>query len=125
MHRNKRLFFFLGILWTCAVTFMSLYPFKDDLPDSFFNLPFKDKIAHFCFYFGFTVLWYYYFKSIGIKKSLEVSIILAILYGILMEIMQYAMGFGRMMDVKDIIANILGSVFALIIIKGISYRCSH
>lgn len=116
MRKISVLYLFLALFWTYEVTYLSLFPIEP-VSDSWFNFPHMDKFGHFSFYFGFVFLWNLYFKKIKLKKALEYSFALAILYGILMETLQYAMPYERMFDMLDIVANITGAIFAVICIK--------
>jgi len=110
------LYLFLALFWTYEITYLSLFPIEP-VSGPWFDFPHMDKFGHFGFYFGFVFLWNLYFKSRRIKKALEYSFVLGILYGILMEMLQYAMPHERMFDILDIVANISGAIFALICIK--------
>ena len=116
MRKLSVLYLFLALFWTYEVTYLSLFPIEP-VSESWFNFPHTDKLGHFGFYFGFVFLWHLYFKTIRIKKALEYSFALAILYGILMETLQYIMPYERMFDMLDIVANITGAIFAVICIK--------
>lgn len=117
MRKISLLYLFLALFWTYEVTYLSLFPVEPVFSDSWFNFPHMDKLGHFGFYFGFVFLWNLYFKRIRLKKALEYSFVLAVLYGILMETLQYTMPYERMFDVFDIVANISGAIFASICIK--------
>lgn len=116
MRKLSVLYLFLALFWTYEVTYLSLFPIEP-VSESWFNFPYMDKLGHFGFYFGFVFLWDLYFKKIKLKKTLEYSFALAILYGIFMEVLQYIMPYERMFDVVDILANITGAIFAVICIK--------
>lgn len=116
MRKISVLYLFLALFWTYEVTYLSLFPIEP-VSDLWFSFPYIDKLGHFGFYFGFVFLWDLYFKKIKLKKNLEYSFTLAILYGILMEVLQYTMPYERMFDVVDILANITGAIFAAFCIK--------
>lgn len=118
MRKISILYLFLALFWTYEVTYLSLFPIEP-VSGPLFEFPHIDKIGHFGFYFGFVFLWNLYFKTINIKKALEYSFVLAIIYGILMEVLQHTITDRRMFDVLDIVANISGAVFAAIIIKKV------
>ncbi len=118
MRKISILYLFLALFWTYEVTYLSLFPIEP-VSGPWFDFPHMDKLGHFGFYFGFVLLWYLYFKAIKLKKSWKYSFVLAILYGILMEVLQYTMPYERMFDMLDIVANITGAVFAVICIKKV------
>ncbi|MEC4003202.1 VanZ family protein [Flavobacterium sp. SUN052] len=78
------------------------------------DVPNKDKIVHFTFYFVFVMLWSLFFKT---KNNsiiiLFIILFLAIVFGILIEICQ---GFtkDRTPDPIDALANSIGAIFGLI-----------
>ncbi len=117
MGRKSKLYLFLALIWMCEITFLSLFHLEST-SESWLDFPHKDKIGHFGFYFGFVFLWHLFFKSIQVK-ALKKIVLGAIIYGVLMEILQYIMPYGRMFDLKDILANITGAILAYFFIKSI------
>ena len=101
---------FLG--WLVLVTALSLMPAD---AESLSMFPHADKLAHSLFYLGFTFLlgW-------GVKMSKWKLILSGTLYGILMEILQEWMGWGRIFDMFDILANIIGALIGTIILISVS-----
>jgi len=83
---------------------------------------FADKLAHAFVYFILTVVWYYAFSK-GItstflkNKAIMASAIFAIVYGICVEIMQETLVTNRQGDWQDVIANVTGTIFAILLIK--------
>ncbi|MFT5846544.1 MAG: VanZ family protein [Psychroserpens sp.] len=89
------------------------------------NLPslgssFDDKIVHFIAYFIFTLVVFNYCKELKISHVMLVSAIGVILYGIIIEVLQQVMTSYRTLDIYDALANTLGVVFAIIIIRFIN-----
>ena len=86
-----------------------------ETPDNF------DKVVHFTAYFGLAFLWMLWsiFNStlhqdrFRLKKSLFIAV-LAIIYGIFMELLQGVLTTYRELDGWDVLANSIGVVFALI-----------
>lgn len=68
------------------------------------------------FYLVLTLVWnfYFYFKSDSILKiALQLKIGLVVFfYGIIIEVLQEVLPFGRSADWKDIIANMIGILIA-------------
>ena len=85
------------------------------------QLPFKDKLVHFIFYFVFVVLWCF-----GLHKTDKIKILLiAVVYGIIIEILQYVLTENRTADFYDVLANSSGAFLAFFvfpIIKKIFLR---
>ena len=113
MH-NKKIFFLLAILWTLAVTFLSLASLGD--VGSAIKVPYKDKLVHFTFYLMFVILWSLFFKN---SKYNYKILFAAIGYGIAMEICQKLFTTTRSADVFDVTANTIGAIVGLLIITKI------
>jgi len=101
---------FLG--WLVLVTVLSLMPADAENLTMFSH---ADKLAHSLFYLGFTFLLGWCVKLARWKLVLS-----ATLYGILMEILQEWMGWGRIFDMFDILANIIGALIGTIILISVS-----
>ena len=114
---NKKTFLFLAILWTVVITFLSLATLDSSI-GSEIKIPNKDKMVHFVFYFLFVVLWSFYvnFKTFNFKKVI-VILVIAISYGILMELIQGIFTTERTADVFDVFANSAGAIAGLITTK--------
>lgn len=116
MFKNK--YFWLAICWTILVTFLSLVD-SNYVPSV--KIPNADKVVHFIFYFFFTIIWYLSFKGNNKgkhkNKILLISCMTSVIYGIVMEIFQTLFTMSRSADVKDVVANIIGSIAAVILYK--------
>ena len=101
----KKILFFLYLL---LITLLSLLPSRD-LPDVKLFIH-ADKVIHCCMYAGFTflLLWAWPQKFTGYKQLLPLLVI--ILWGFLMESLQYFTHLGRTFDLTDELANILGFI---------------
>jgi len=101
----KKILFFLYLI---LITFLSLLPSRD-LPDIKLFMH-ADKVIHLCMYAGFTflLLWAWPQKFTGYRQLLPLLAI--ILWGFLMEFLQYFTHLGRTFDLTDELANILGFV---------------
>lgn len=107
----------LGVL--AAVTVLSLMP-PSKLPDTggwFTDIPFGDKIVHFCFYFCVvTAVRFAKTYTTGYTKACPVRLlVLAALYGGAIELLQGAY-FDRGCDIWDEAANVLGAFAAIRVI---------
>jgi len=113
-------FVLLAVAWTVLITVLSLISFERT-PSFMLQLPFKDKLVHFIFYFVFVVLWCF-----GLHKTDKIKILLiAVVYGIIIEILQYVLTENRTADFYDVLANSLGAFLAFFvfpIIKKIFLR---
>ena len=100
-------FVLLAVAWTVLITVLSLISFERT-PSFMLQLPFKDKLVHFIFYFVFVVLWCF-----GLHKTDKIKILLiAVVYGIIIEILQDTITVSRTADFFDVIANSLGALIA-------------
>lgn len=114
---NKNILLFFALFWTFIVTYLSLATIDSQLGNEI-QLTNKDKIVHFVFYFLFVILWSFYadFRKNSFNPLPKILLI-AILYGILMEVFQGVFTTHRTADVFDVFANSLGAFLGYISIK--------
>jgi VanZ family protein len=114
LSQNK--FLIVAILWTLLITFLSLNSLNNfDSPIKFAN---KDKFAHFVFYFVFVFVWILYSKQklIYPKNGFNILII-AIMYGIIMEVFQGLFTTNRKADIFDVLANSAGALTSFFVLR--------
>lgn len=104
----------LLVVYTLTLTCASLLSMSG-MPS--LGIEFEDKIFHLLAYFLFTLLMFNYFSKIKIKHALLISVVIAIAYGIIIEILQYTLTTWRTFDVYDALANSLGAIIASIILS--------
>lgn len=112
----KKAAFLVALAYAIALGTVSLITLKD-LPDV--KISFADKIFHFLAYGLFAILWYlafYYSFNLKKMKALIYAFILAVLFGIIIEILQDTMTSSRALDVYDAVANTLGALIASVLI---------
>lgn len=109
------LYGFWAVGWTLLITLLSLAP-PPDGPRVETPL-FLDKIVHFFFYIGFTLLWYVYFKKKNIVRRYLKVFIFAGVYGTIIELIQSVMDVGREGDIRDVAANMAGALTAFLILE--------
>jgi VanZ family protein len=102
------------ILYVLALTAASLMIISD-MPSLGFS--FDDKIYHAIAYFLLTLLVFNYCNVKRFKSSLVISAIVTIVYGIIIEVLQYVITTYRTFDIYDAIANTLGAILAVIMLK--------
>ncbi len=96
------------------VTWASLSTFPDDdTPD--IDIPHFDKVVHFGFYFGAAVLGTFFIRETTHGKSPMIKTLVfaafgAILFGILIEVLQYSFTLDRQGDLFDALANSFGAI---------------
>nr|WP_262894778.1 VanZ family protein [Flavobacterium agrisoli] len=82
------------------------------------TLPYVDKMVHIAFHFGFTTVWFLYFRkqfeSPNTYKSLLMAFVFSVFFGIMIELIQGLYTATRAQDVTDIFANSLGGTMAII-----------
>lgn len=110
-----------AIVWAIII-FISSVISADNVPEISFKIIFIDKIAHFIIYALLSL-----FLMIGLKKqytfelfrykAVQSSIIIAAIYGIILESVQLFFTETRAFEVGDIIANILGAMFGYVIFR--------
>ncbi len=119
MHKN--LYLLLASLLIVFLTIISLKE-SDGLPSDL--IPFLDKVLHISAYILLTVLWSKYATKLSPKtnlnRNLSVVVILLTVYGIVIEVLQSRLTTTRISEIGDIMANLLGIVFGIIIFKYIN-----
>ena len=113
-HLSERNFLFLAVTWTVFITVASLVSFNS-IPKV--KVVGSDKVVHFLFYLIFVVLWSLAKKQtcFKIKYSLLI-VVIAIVFGIIIEILQGVLTQNRQADVYDALANSAGAFLALLVI---------
>ncbi|WP_175288744.1 VanZ family protein [Flagellimonas eckloniae] len=103
------------------ITILSLFSFSG-LDTRQVNIPYADKITHFFFYFVFALLGCLFLRErtrggIKLSKAVLVILLLAIGYGIFIEVLQYAITTDRMAEIGDVLANSIGAFLGISLIK--------
>ena len=109
--RYKFVLTLLLVLWTAGVLYGSLAP-GDDLPPAGWlaMIPYFDKVVHFGFYFGETLLVLLLFEPRGWRRWTAVAAV--ILCSGAVELVQGALGYGSK-DFWDFVANSSGALVAV------------
>jgi VanZ family protein len=102
-----------AICWTIGIFLGCSRPGKDlpklHLFDNF------DKVVHFIFFFVFAYLWAVVGKSTF--RILAITLLISIAYGTFIEYYQKNFVAGRSFDVWDIVADSLGALVAVLLLK--------
>lgn len=77
----------------------------------------EDKIFHAVAYFLFALLMYNYLKTISVKRAILMAFITVVIYGIIIEVLQYVLTTHRTFDLYDAFANFIGALIASILLK--------
>lgn len=109
---RKNLFYGLFLMVTGVILYLTLSP-PDELPkQTLFKF---DKLGHFVIFFGWTSLFGMLRVAQSGKKARLLSILFsAVLFGLMIELLQHLMPFKRSAEALDMIANLTGSLAALI-----------
>jgi len=100
----------LLVVYTLTLTITSLMHLKS-IPS--LGSSFDDKIYHSVAYFIFTLLMCNYGFSKNYTNTIKTSATIAIVYGIIIEVLQYVATSHRTFDVYDAVANALGALIAV------------
>ncbi len=80
---------------------------------------FTDKIYHFIAYSLFTWLWFnvfFYKQNQSKNKAFFIVALLAFTFGMVIEVLQSEITSTRVFELNDILANVLGVIFTIIIL---------
>ena len=81
-----------------------------------------DKVVHFTFYAFFAIFWFLYLQNIVSNTKLFLTVFaFSVSFGIAIEICQSLFTVSRQGDILDVIANTLGALFGLTLIKFYKY----
>ena len=85
------------------------------------TIPYADKITHFVFYLVFAILGCLCIRertrgARSLSKTLTNIAILAVFYGIFIEVLQYTITENRMAETGDVLANTIGAMAGIGII---------
>lgn len=78
-----------------------------------------DKLIHFLMYAALSLLFFIAFKKnsqFKRKEQIIITLMLVISYGLIMEVFQFYFTNDRSAELMDAFANILGSLFGLLIV---------
>ena len=78
---------------------------------------YDDKIFHFLSHTMLALLTFNYFDKTKVSKTILISALLPIVYGLIIEWLQGITTNLRTPDAFDVLANVLGTVFAIIILS--------
>jgi VanZ family protein len=110
----KQLLFAIALFWTGVIAYFCLEK-ASDLP--VITIPYLDKFVHSFFHFGFTLVWFSFFRkqlpSSIVGKLLLYAFLLSFVFGVSIEFLQEFYTKTRKGDVFDVMANTSGSVFAV------------
>ena len=107
-------YWFPLIIYCILIFLQSSFPSIESVPE----LPYSDKLLHFCAYAVLGALFFRAYKTLRVRNRLNLLIMFSILssslYGISDELHQYFVP-SRSAEWMDIFADVLGSVFGVFI----------
>ena len=110
---DKKLISLITVYYTLILIILSLVPVPDlGLPR--FKLLELDKLIHFIMYLIFAMIWGLKVENF-LERKMEISAYL-ILFGLVLEILQHVLPFGRYFDLGDFVANSIGVLFGVFIL---------
>lgn len=116
-HLSERKFLYFAFFWSIFIGYICLITIKKT--PVLVSIPFKDKIAHFLFYF---ILFYLWKKALNVKeiKNQIKIVFVVVLYGIIIEVFQGIFTSDRHADIFDVLANTLGAVSAFVFLRFVN-----
>ena len=102
----KKLLLLAAIGYTLALAVVSLINLHG-VPD--LGSSFDDKIYHIVAYFMLAAIWVYYFRPLKGKYMALFILIAAVVFGFILEVLQYVLNPNRTYDTADILANTIGA----------------
>lgn len=111
--------FSLVLIWSVIIIILSLMPNPEIKAISWSDGFQVDKIAHIVLYaiYSFLIGRYLLSNSGNERRKILLTLGISVTFGVLMEILQYYLSPSRFFDILDIIANIIGSIVGLLILK--------
>lgn len=123
----------LAVFYTVLITISFVLP-SDNIPEVTLSLwelslPYTDKIAHLIVHVFLLVFWLFYL-DIRVKPQLKAThffwvFVVVLVYGIVIEVIQNELLPSRQADFFDVLANLIGCVFGIILFvsfKKVSQR---
>ena len=114
---------FICIVFTLLATTAFLAPIKG--ADSFnFVVP-LDKLIHILIYLSLSLLWLSYINKATINllgSPILIVVLLCFFYGIVIEVLQELFIPLRKADILDVLANMIGVLFGVILFKNVKNR---
>lgn len=108
------------MVWTILVGIACLVDASAIPSVSSIDIPNKDKIVHFTFYFVFSVLWSKYLLSMQNWKPFKTYFLVFIsasVFGIIIELLQGCCTETRAAELGDVAANCSGSFLGLLCVS--------
>jgi len=116
---DKKQIFKIAVSYTFLLILLSLIP-SPDIVYPKFQLFELDKLVHFFMYLFFVIVWGLSNKDFLQNKTR--IFFYSVFFGLLLEIFQDVLPFGRYFDWGDFVANTLGVLFGVFILYSIKKK---
>ncbi|MDO6766603.1 VanZ family protein [Cellulophaga sp. 1_MG-2023] len=115
-------FAILYFCWMVFITYLSLGSVPDTTGGININIPHFDKLVHFTFYLVSTILGGFFLNELRREKTVLlkatfIMMIVAVVYGMVVEVLQYNFTTDRHGDVLDFLANSIGAISGFVAMK--------
>ena len=103
------------------ITSFSLFSLPSE-GETTFVFPHRDKVAHFGFHGIIVFLGTLFVRerramNFDINRGIIQMFLFSVIYGIIIEVLQWVMPYDRTAELWDILANLSGAVFGVLLIK--------
>lgn len=113
----KQIYFLAALLWAGVIAFFCLVQLNNVPLGEVSNL---DKLVHVFFHFILTVLCFLFFQkytnALNSFKSIIISFLFSVFFGIGIEIAQELFTTTRHADVFDVLANLSGAILGVAVV---------
>jgi VanZ family protein len=115
---NNYFWLILSIIWAGLIVYLSFFnPLSEDNVESWFKN--QDKLGHFVFYALLSLgLCKTFSQEIIIQNPLIINAMVALIFGVLIELSQHFFTYDRDGNFWDALANGLGILFMLVLINS-------
>lgn len=117
--------YFPALLWLAAATYLFLMPTDGLEKSSWIEIPYADKWVHMALFMGLVQLWLmpqYLRRNTVNKKTVVMVLLLAVSYGIAIEILQANFTTNRSADPWDVLADTGGAVLGIFLLPRVVRR---
>ena len=111
--------------WTVIILLATTLPSSSIPKTSLLKIPHFDKIVHFVLFFVLALLLISEFNTLRqegklTRLSIVIAISVSVVYGLIIELLQYYLLTTRSGNLYDFAANVLGAIVAVLLYKTIN-----
>ena len=116
--------------WTLFILLATTLPSSSIPKTSLLEIPHFDKIVHFALFFVLAILLISEFNTLRregklTRLSAVVALAVSVIYGLIIELLQYYLLTTRSGSLYDFAANVLGAIAAVLLYKTINRLLSN